>query len=205
MILGTPGANEVFHPMDIWAFPSSFDAVQYGTENMGDHLNGGALNDALYGFGGKDVLYGNGGDDYLSGGVDDDFLDGGIGNDWLEGGDGDDSLSGSNGNDVIKGGHGNDVMTGGQGADLFVMSKGDGTDTIVDFGAGDVLHLEGVNYSYSDFWGSGNKPVTCISFISHTGYTTRIGTNDGRVIWLDNVKAEQLHGHVVNGDYEWTL
>jgi len=68
----------------------------------------------------------------------------GIGTDTaLRGAGGADILLGSAGNDTLVGGDGADVMFGSGGADIFVVQRGDGVDTIIDFTDGvDLLGLE---------------------------------------------------------------
>ena len=85
------------------------------TVTVGRNLNGGN---------GKDTLNGTAGNDRLDGGNGDDTLFGGAGNDFLFGGNGDDTL---------RGGLGNDILNGGLGFDRFVLTAGEGTDTIQDF------------------------------------------------------------------------
>ena len=91
-------------------------------------LNGGAGIDSLKGGGGADALCGGAGADNLIGGPGDDLLRGGAGVDRLEGGAGADRLIGD------------------AGADLFsanALSDIDG-DMIVDYEAGEVVRIEGV-------------------------------------------------------------
>ncbi|MEX0271464.1 DUF4347 domain-containing protein [Leptolyngbyaceae cyanobacterium UHCC 1019] len=85
------------------------------TVTVGRNLNGGN---------GKDTLNGTAGNDRINGGNGDDTLFGGAGNDFLLGG---------NGDDVLRGGLGNDILNGGNGSDRFVLTAGEGTDTIQDF------------------------------------------------------------------------
>lgn len=47
---------------------------------------------------------------------------------------GNDNLIGSAIEDRVEGGHGNDTLNGGGGADVYIFSRGDGVDTINDFG-----------------------------------------------------------------------
>ncbi|WP_236759713.1 calcium-binding protein [Agrobacterium tumefaciens] len=47
---------------------------------------------------------------------------------------GNDNLIGSAIEDRVEGGHGNDTLNGGGGADVYIVSRGDGVDTINDFG-----------------------------------------------------------------------
>ncbi|MBC6436347.1 glycerophosphodiester phosphodiesterase [Nostoc sp. HG1] len=51
----------------------------------------------------------------------------------MEGKSGNDLLRGGDGNDILHGGVGNDQLEGGAGSDTFVLSRGEGTDTIKDF------------------------------------------------------------------------
>lgn len=54
---------------------------------------------------------------------------------WLNGGAGNDTLTGSEHSDILVGGIGNDRMEGGNGDDIYVYSRGDGADTILDTGS----------------------------------------------------------------------
>jgi len=85
-----------------------------------------------------------------------DSLTGGKSDDLLSGGKGSDTLSGGNGADVLVGGKGDDFLIGDEGGSTFSdtfrfvqvssSSLGDlGTDTILDFGSGDIIELVGVN------------------------------------------------------------
>ncbi len=74
----------------------------FGSHN-GEHINGTAWNDTVYGWGGDDVI--NGGDGA-------DIVYGGGGNDTIRGGAGRDALYGDHGNDTLWGGDGNDVIEG---------------------------------------------------------------------------------------------
>jgi Ca2+-binding RTX toxin-like protein len=73
-----------------------------------------------------------------------DVINGQGGNDTLLGLSGNDILRGGDGNDRLDGGLGNDTLTGGAGRDVFVLKKGNGSDTITDFTHGeDFLGLAG--------------------------------------------------------------
>jgi len=63
-------------------------------------------------------------------------ISGNVGNNTMFGRAGADTIDGMAGADTITGGAGADRLTGGAGVDRFVFAKGDGSDTIVDFGAG---------------------------------------------------------------------
>lgn len=54
---------------------------------------------------------------------------------WLYGGDGDDTLLGSQYDDILVGGAGADRLEGGLGDDVYVFSRGDGADTLIDTGS----------------------------------------------------------------------
>jgi len=51
----------------------------------------------------------------------------------LRGQGGEDYLAGGAGNDLIEGGTGNDTLSGGSGSNTFVLLKGSGQDTVLDF------------------------------------------------------------------------
>ncbi len=131
-----------------------------------DTLDGGAGDDTLDGGAGDDTLDGGAGDDTLYGGDGDDTVDGGAGNDRLEGGRGADRLTGGRGTDSLYGGSGHDVfafavgdgadyigdfkagdiiemagVSGGFG-DLVIEQKG--FHTVIRYGDGDTIKLEGV-------------------------------------------------------------
>ena len=88
-----------------------------------------------------DVIYGTDAGDAIAGQAGDDRIDAGAGDDLLEGDSGDDILLGGDGDDVLVGGAGSDHLTGGEGADRFVVEAADGSDSIADLGADDVLAL----------------------------------------------------------------
>jgi Ca2+-binding RTX toxin-like protein len=94
-----------------------------------ENINGGAVNDTLYGDGMANTIYGNSGADTLQGNDGTDLLYGGIGNDVMDGGADDDRLYGEDGNDTLTGGSGADTLDGGAGDDIFV--GGSGNDTFV--------------------------------------------------------------------------
>jgi beta-glucanase (GH16 family) len=52
-------------------------------------------------------------------------------------------ITGGSGRQTIDGGAGDDVLIGGGGADIFVLSRGNGTDLIRDFGRDDTIRLDG--------------------------------------------------------------
>lgn len=138
-----------------------------------DTLEGGSGDDFLKGGTRDDSLVAGGGDDRLFGNRHDDTLKGGGGNDNLNGGGENDSLIGGGGDDTLKGGDGEDVFVFSAGADLIkdhtggvdsieidaalggrdvdaILAGADtsGGRTVIDFGNGDVLTIEG-NFTLS--------------------------------------------------------
>ncbi len=71
-------------------------------------------------------------------------LDGTGNDDVLGGGVGNDQLNGGNGNDILIDGAGQDTLRGGGGADLFIFTRDDARDVILDYQAGiDQIDLSG--------------------------------------------------------------
>ena len=86
-------------------------------------------------------ITGNSLDNKILGGTGKDTLNGGAGNDLLHGDSANDILSGDAGNDSLWGGMGNDKLYGGDGDDVFIYRPGEGSDTIYDYAAGDMLKI----------------------------------------------------------------
>lgn len=116
------------------------DTIDGGTGN--DDLNGEAGDDVVEGGVGDDKIDGGRGVDHLLGGFGQDSVAGGESDDLLEGNQGADNLDGGRGNDIISGGSGDDrliggggmdSLTGGDGRDVFVITKDEQKDVIVDF------------------------------------------------------------------------
>ncbi|MBD2089905.1 putative Ig domain-containing protein [Microcoleus sp. FACHB-1515] len=134
-------------------WPISFGRItnrKNGTSKA-DRLIGTNGNDGLNGRRGDDLINGRAGDDILDGGRGDDRLAGGAGNDRLAGGAGSDLLIGGAGNDRLIGGlgFGRDTLIGGAGSDMFVLTGTGRSHTIVDFEAGDRIHLASIFASSS--------------------------------------------------------
>ena len=112
-------------------------------------------------------ITGNALDNTILGGSGKDSLNGGAGNDKLFGDAGNDTLNGGAGNDELWGGAGNDKLYGGDGKDIFVYRPGEGTDTIYDWAADDMLQIlktngtEGGAFTSSSF--KSNKLILAIS------------------------------------------
>ena len=148
---------------------SGSDAL-YG-DRGNDKLDGGSGDDRLWGGSDDDRLSGGSGNDMLSGNAGDDRLRGDAGHDRILGGAGLDWLTGDNGRDtfVYHAGDGADIVTDfyahrrGANADIIEISDDVtgfdvfadilaaasqvGANTVIDFGSGDTLTLQGVQIS----------------------------------------------------------
>lgn len=194
-------------------FDNSDDVINGQGGN--DILRGLSGNDTLRGGEGNDILLGGFGNDFLNGQWGDDYLDGGEGSDRLRGGEGSDYLLGSFGNDILAGEAGNDRLVGGGGQDLFIVRRGDGADTIVDFdGAGpgtdptqqiinefDILKFEGIGLiaqnlllTQTEFnFESGTSLVITFEGITDVSVTLNHFTLEN----LDNLPNRTLDGQVI--------
>lgn len=89
---------------------------------------------------------------------------------------------------TLDGGSGNDTLIGGIGRDVFVVSKGNGSDTILNFAtghAGDVLDLRG--YGLKTF-------ADLRAAAAQAGSDTIITLGGGETVTLKNVKLTDLTG-----------
>ena len=145
---------------DIFRAQTSSTSMTAGEDYNGtflsDWVTGTAEDDVINGAGGRDDLDGGAGNDIISGGAGNDWLSGGDGNDVITGDEGDDTifggagadnLSGGAGNDTITGGADNDTLTGGAGNDTFSFLSNDGTNTITDAEAGDIIEFQSTNFA----------------------------------------------------------
>ncbi len=89
-----------------------------------DTITGSAIRDRIYAEAGNDAIYGSGGDDLIEGGPGNDTLLG----DYYQ-------ISGYEGNDTLDGGSGDDSLQGSLGNDTYLLGRGYGTDTILDYDA----------------------------------------------------------------------
>jgi len=132
-----------------------------GTDSA-NALYGTYDNNTIRGFGGTDTIQDAGGSDFIDGGDGDDTIkDTGAGSNHIYGGEGKDTIEygaassanwieGGAGNDTISaiegyhpasqvntfvGGAGNDFITAYQSADTYIFNRGDGADTIWDYGS----------------------------------------------------------------------
>lgn len=88
----------------------------------------------------------------ISGNAKANFISAGKNNDSILGGNGNDSISGNAGNDKLFGQNGNDSLSGGAGNDTFIYKPNEGTDTIFDYAAGDLVQIvdnKGKNVGYT--------------------------------------------------------
>ncbi|NJN88155.1 MAG: bifunctional metallophosphatase/5'-nucleotidase [Leptolyngbyaceae cyanobacterium SL_7_1] len=136
-------------------------------------LSGDRRNNRLNGSFGNDTLSGLGGNDRISGAT---------GNDVLLGGGGNDNMNGGQGNDVLITGPGRDTSRGAQGRDIFVLERGGGFDTILDFVNGqDRLGLSrGIRFRNLE--------------IEQTGRNTTISFGRDVLAVLRNTDASDLNG-----------
>ena len=61
----------------------------------------------------------------------------------------DNIITGGSGQQTLDGGRGDDVLKGGAGSDIFVVTAGNGSDLILDFGSQDSVRLGG--YGFTSF------------------------------------------------------
>ncbi|KYC41573.1 lysophospholipase [Scytonema hofmannii PCC 7110] len=98
-----------------------------------------------------------------------------------------DTLIGNASVNILNGGGGNDLLTGGNGADKFVLSTGQGTDTITDFSVGqDLLALSsGLSFGQLNIMQANN------------GFDTWINFGNERLAVLNGVQANSITSNVI--------
>jgi Ca2+-binding RTX toxin-like protein len=150
---------------ETWRYTDGANTL-YGT-SVGDELHAGGGNDKLYGGHGDDTLHGDDGDDTLYGED---------GNDTLLGGAGNDTLEGEAGDDVYIGGAGNDTLrdTDSTSNDTYRFGRGDGVDTMYDYGGYDTIEL-GAGIVESDVK------------LTNTGTTLVLKLNTGETLTVDGM------------------
>lgn len=165
------------------------DFIDGGTGNdnlfgqLGDDtINGGDGDDGVYGGDGDDILNGQAGTDLIAGANGNDTLSGGAGNDLLAGQSGNDTLMGGAGVDSLFGGTGINILTGGSGNDFFSIG-GEGSDTITDLAAGDliIIKVAGLN-SLADVQGASTQ----------IGANLSIDLGNGQTLTINNMTADAL-------------
>lgn len=196
MFSGSTGAINANHVVEsiVFADGTSWDVARMRAETL--RTSAGA--DTIYATEGNDTLDGGEGNDTLRGLDGNDTLLGGSGTDTLHGDAGDDILDGGEGNDTLYGGEGNDVYIGGAGNDglydysttsndVYRFGRGDGQDTIVDYGgSADRIEL-GSDIAADQLWFQRSGSSLVVSVI---GTTDRITVNS----WYssDAYKVETL-------------
>ncbi|RLP28261.1 family 16 glycosylhydrolase [Mesorhizobium sp. YM1C-6-2] len=114
---------------------------------------------------------------------------------FIFGTSGADTIAGTAGADIIYGRAGSDVLSGDAEADMFVVRRGEGSDTITDFQAGsggDILRLQ--NYGLSDFAAFKAASVQSGADLSVTlpnGETLTLTNVDGEALLPENLKLDQ--------------
>jgi beta-glucanase (GH16 family) len=99
------------------------------------------------------------------------------------GNSGDNIITGGSGRQTLDGGAGDDVLKGGSGADIFIVSEGNGSDLILDFGAQDQVRLE--DYGFISF-------DAVRSNMTQTGADTRLDLGDGEILVFANTSIDEF-------------
>ncbi len=95
----------------------------------------------------------------------------------------DNIIMGGSSRQTIDGGAGNDVLIGGGGADTFIISKGNGTDLIVDFSDDDTIRLDGYGVTSFD---------QLISQSSQQGNDLWLNLGNGESVVLANTTVDDI-------------
>lgn len=116
---------------------------------LGDLFQGSSAAESYRGLSGSDLIFGRYGDDRLDGGAGDDVISGGAGANWLTGGAGADRFRVGEGQDVITDFNAadGDSLVGPDGVSLptdGTLGAAQGTNLLIDFGAGLTVTLVGV-------------------------------------------------------------
>ena len=154
--IGLPGtASTAFSDMDssrsvlIGAVNPDQRMQVYFGDKLDNSFSGFGKDDHLYGGAGADTLSGQGGADYLEGNADDDTLTGGTGNDRL---------------------------LGGLGNDTYVLTTGDGNDTIIDSDHSGRLRLNGQTLAGGDWVSTHLWRRDSVSYLFAPGSSGNRGT-----------------------------
>ena len=102
---------------------SGDDSINFTSGN--NFVLSGSGNDTVTTGSGNNTIYGGDGNDKITTSS---------GNDTIVGDDGDDEITTGSGVDVITGGAGNDTLNGSYGKDTYIFNRGDGKDTIIEYG-----------------------------------------------------------------------
>jgi beta-glucanase (GH16 family) len=96
----------------------------------------------------------------------------------------DNIISGASGSQTIDGRGGNDVLTGGSGADTFLITKGNGSDLITDFGVDDKVRLS--NTGIASF-------EQVLSRVTQVGANLKLDLGGGESLVFANKTRSDLH------------
>jgi beta-glucanase (GH16 family) len=98
----------------------------------------------------------------------------------------DNIITGGSGSQTIDGGAGNDVLIGGGGADTFVVTHGNGSDLIADFGSDDVVRLN--KYAFTSF-------DQVMQHVTQQGANLKLDLGGGESLVFANKTAADLHSN----------
>ena len=155
----------------------SFDYTDAGDENftitgsgLGDIIALGSGNNTVIETTGSNIIFVKNaltaGSNTIHGGEGNDVIAGGKGNDTMTGGAGDDTFYGGTGTNLVSGGAGFDRIHVGQGADTVrdTLANLD-RDTIVAFGANDMMDIQGTlaGRGYLGVTGSGGAGIATLA------------------------------------------
>jgi Ca2+-binding RTX toxin-like protein len=101
-----------------------------------DTIYGGSLSDVIYAGAGNNVIFAREGQNTVISEDGQDTIYSGSGRDFISSGGGNDTIFAGAGNNWIKAGTGNNTIYSDSGQDLFILSTGDGWDTIKNFEIG---------------------------------------------------------------------
>ncbi|MCB9993532.1 MAG: M10 family metallopeptidase C-terminal domain-containing protein [Hyphomicrobiaceae bacterium] len=173
---------------------SVFSQGQLADLGEGFHSRGNIFNALQYEGDPRSLIenaIGGSGNDRIGGNQANNVLRGGDGADDLFGRNGNDRLIGGDGRDDLYGGRGRDILIGGADGDRFHFADGDRNDRIADFGAGDMIVLDG------DLWAGHKSAKTVLNQLGHDtkwGYVFDFGHGD--VLKIKGADFHDLRGHI---------
>ena len=92
-------------------------------------------------------------------------------------------ITGGSGQQTLDGGRGDDVLKGGAGSDIFVVTAGNGSDLILDFGSQDLVRLGG--YGFTSF-------ADVRAHMSQAGANVRLALNANEVLVFANTTIDKF-------------
>jgi beta-glucanase (GH16 family) len=191
---------------------SGYSVNHFSATNSGPRLYGSSRNDSMWGDSSVNVVMSAGlGDDvyYLYSARNSAFERAGEGvdtiNTWMSytlpenfenlivtgdgryafGNSGDNIITGGSGRQTLDGGAGDDVLKGGSGADIFIVSDGNGSELILDFGAQDQVRLDGYGFISFD---------AVQSNMTQAGADTRLDLGDGEILVFAGTSIDEFDG-----------